>query len=320
MKFEIKIDLKEEIDKTWDVIIIGGGPSGYSAAIYCGRYKLKTLVITKEVGGLLNEAHVIEDYPGFKSIKGSELGRLFKEHAEAYNVKTYIDEVINVEKKDKLFFVYTKSGKIFESKALIVATGSNRRKLGVPGENLKGISYCAECDAPLYKNKIVAVIGGGNSAFHDVLVLSEYASKIYLIHRRDEFKADPIIIEKVKNLKNVEFLLNKIVFEIKGKDKVEEIILMDTKTNEYLSLKVDGVFIAIGLSPASEFLRNLGVEIDENGFIIVDNCCRTNVEGLLAAGDVTRQLCNFRQVITSAAMGAVAAMSAYNYLKTGKWK
>ncbi|MEM4588271.1 MAG: thioredoxin-disulfide reductase [Nanopusillaceae archaeon] len=320
MKFEIKIDLKEEIDKTWDVIIIGGGPSGYSAAIYCGRYKLKTLVITKEVGGLLNEAHVIEDYPGFKSIKGSELGRLFKEHAEAYNVKTYIDEVINVEKKDKLFFVYTKSGKIFESKVLIVATGSNRRKLGVPGENLKGISYCAECDAPLYKNKIVAVIGGGNSAFHDVLVLSEYASKIYLIHRRDEFKADPIIIEKVKNLKNVEFLLNKVVFEIRGKDKVEEIILMDTKTNEYLSLKVDGVFVAIGLSPASEFLRNLGVEIDENGFIIVDNCCRTNVEGLLAAGDVTRQLCNFRQVITSAAMGAVAAMTAYNYLKTGKWK
>lgn len=311
---------KEELDKEWDVIIIGGGPAGYSAALYCGRYKLKTLVITKDIGGTLLEADIIDDYPGIENIKGSELGMKFKKHAEKYGVKTLLETVTRIEKlPDERFRVITSLGKEFISKVVIVATGSQRRRLGVPGENLRGVSYCAECDAPLFKDKVVGVVGGGNSAFHDAQVLAQHAKEVYIIHRRDEFRADPVIVEEAKNNPKIKFLLNKVVVEIKGQDKVEEVILQDTKTGEKSSIKLDGLFIAIGLVPLSEIVKELNVNIDEAGHIVVDQCGKTNVKGLLAAGDVTTQICNFRQVITAAAQGSVAALSAFLYIKTKKW-
>jgi len=319
LTFSLKIQEKEEVDREWDVIIIGGGPAGYTAAIYCGRYKLKTLVITKDIGGLLNEIAVLENYPGFKRIKGSELAKLLKEQADEVGVKTLLDEVLRVEKEGERFRVITRGYGEFYSKAVIVATGSARRKLGIPGENLPGVSYCAECDAPLFKNKVVAVVGGGNTAFHDALVLAEHASKVYIIHRRDEFRAEPTIVEEAKRNPKIEFLLNKVVVEIKGNGKVEEIVLQDTKTNEKMSLKVDGLFVAIGIVPVSGFLQGLGVNFTETGHIVVDDCMKTNVKGLLAAGDVTNKGCNLNQVVVAAGMGAIAALSAFAYVRMNKW-
>jgi thioredoxin reductase (NADPH) len=319
--FSIKATIsQEELNKEWDVIIIGGGPAGYTAALYCGRYRLKTLVITRDIGGTITEASIVDDYPGIENIKGTELGKLFKKHAEKYGAKTLLETVVRIEKlQDERFKVYTSTGKEFIAKAVIIATGSQRKKLNVPGENLKGVSYCAECDAPLFKDKIVGVIGGGNSAFHDAQVLAQHAKEVYIIHRRDEFRADPVIVEEVKKNPKVKFLLNKVVVEIKGQEKVEEVILQDTKTGEKSSIKLDGLFIAIGLAPLSEIVKNLNVNMDENGHIIIDSCGKTNVKGLLAAGDVTTQLCNLRQVITAAAQGAVAAYSAFLYIKANKW-
>ncbi|MGC9133208.1 MAG: thioredoxin-disulfide reductase [Nanopusillaceae archaeon] len=319
--FSIKTSIsQEELDKEWDVIIIGGGPAGYSAALYCGRYRLKTLVITKDIGGTITEANIVDDYPGIEDIKGTELGKLFKKHAEKYGVKTLLETVIRIEKlQDERFKVLTSTGKEFIAKSIIIATGSQRRKLDVPGENLKGVSYCAECDAPLFKDKIVGVVGGGNSAFHDAQVLAQHAKEVYIIHRREEFRADPVLVEEMKKDPKIKFLLNKVVAEIKGQEKVEEVILQDTKTGEKSSIKLDGLFIAIGLVPLSEIVKDLNVNIDEGGHIVVDQCSKTNVKGLLAAGDVTTQLCNLRQVITAAAQGAVAAYSAFLYIKANKW-
>jgi len=310
----------ENLDKEWDVIIIGGGPAGYTAALYSGRYRLKTLVITKDIGGTLDEADIIDDYPGLENIKGPELGKLFKKHAEKYGARTLLETVVRIEKlPDGNFKVITVVGKEFISKAVIIATGSQRRKLGVPGENLRGVSYCAECDASFFKDKIVGVVGGGNSALHDAQVIAQYAKEVYIIHRRDEFRADPIQIEEAKNNPKIKFLLNKVVKEIKGTEKVEEVVLQDTKTGEISSMKLDGLFVAIGLVPLSEIVKGLNVNMDESGHIVVDQCGKTNVVGLLAAGDVTIQICNLRQVVTSAAQGAVASFSAFMYIKTKKW-
>jgi len=310
----------ENLDKEWDVIIIGGGPAGYTAALYCGRYRLKTLVITKDIGGTLNDANIIDDYPGLENFKGSEMGKLFKKHAEKYGAKTLLESVVRIEKlPDGNFKVLTNLGKEFIAKVIIITTGSQRKRLDVPGENLKGVSYCAECDAPLFKDKIVGVVGGGNSAFHDAQVLAQHAKEVYIIHRRDEFRADPIEVEEAKKNPKIKFLLNKVVKEIKGTEKVEEVILQDTKTGEISSMKLDGLFVAIGLVPLSEIVKSLNVNMDESGHIIVDQCGKTNVVGLLAAGDVTTQICNLRQVITAAAQGAVAAFSAFMYIKTKKW-
>jgi len=314
------ISTTENLDKEWDVIIIGGGPAGYSAALYCGRYRLKTLVITKDIGGTLNDADIVDDYPGLENIKGSEMGKIFKRHAEKYGAKTLLESVVRIEKlPDGNFKVLTNLGKEFIAKAIIIATGSQRKKLNVPGENLKGVSYCAECDAPIFKDKIVGVVGGGNSAFHDAQVLAQHAKEVYIIHRRDEFRADPVEVEEAKKNPKIKFILNKVVKEIKGTEKVEEVVLQDTKTGEISSIKLDGLFIAIGLAPLSEIVKDLNVNVDESGHIIVDHCGKTNIVGLLAAGDVTTQICNLRQVVTAAAQGAVAAYSAFIYIKTKKW-
>jgi thioredoxin reductase (NADPH) len=314
------ISTTENLDKEWDVIIIGGGPAGYSAALYCGRYRLKTLVITKDIGGTLNDADIVDDYPGLENIKGSEMGKIFKKHAEKYGAKTLLESVVRIEKlPDGNFKVLTNLGKEFIAKAIIIATGSQRKRLDVPGENLKGVSYCAECDAPIFKDKIVGVVGGGNSAFHDAQVLAQHAKEVYIIHRRDEFRADPVEVEEAKKNPKIKFILNKVVKEIKGTEKVEEVVLQDTKTGEISSIKLDGLFVAIGLIPLSEIVKDLKVNMDESGHIIVDQCGKTNIVGLLAAGDVTTQICNLRQVITAAAQGAVAAYSAFIYIKTKKW-
>ncbi|MFH7903874.1 MAG: FAD-dependent oxidoreductase [Candidatus Aenigmatarchaeota archaeon] len=314
------VEEKKEIEKEVDVIIIGGGAAGYSAALYSARYGLKTLVITKDVGGMMNEASIVEDYPAIYSIKGSELGLRFKEHAEMFGAKTLIDEVVDIKNENGNFVVKTLGNYEIRSKVIIFATGSKRRKLGVPGENLNGVSYCAECDALFFKDKVVGVVGGGNSAFHDALVLAQHAKKVYIIHRRDEFRAEAVLVNSAKQNPKIEILTNKIVKEIRGNKKVEEVVLEDVKTGNTLTLKLDGLFVAIGLDPNSELAKKIGVQINERGEIIVDEGMRTNIKGVLAAGDVTNACAGFKQIVTAAAQGSIAAYNAFKYIKYGIWE
>ena len=310
---------KEVSEGLNDVIIVGAGPAGLSAALYSARFKLKVLVIAKEIGGTLNEAGVIDDYIGLPNIRGSELGRLMAEHVSKYDVPIINDEVVNVVKNGEVFKVITKSGKKFRSKAVILAVGSRRRRLGVPGEDRflgKGVSYCAACDAPLFKDKVVAVVGGGNAALQAAILLSSYASKVYLIHRRKEFRAFPIYVDRVKELDNVELILNSVITEIGGKEWVEWVRVRDKETNEEKLIKVNGVFVEIGSEPPKDFFTKLGLKTDERGYVIVGAGQETNIKGIFAVGDcaVNPYRKKFDQVVTAVADGAIAALNAYEYI------
>ncbi len=292
----------------YDVVIVGGGPAGLTAAIYAGRKGLKTLLLEGELlGGNMNFAHVIENYPGFESISGMELAERMVKQAEKY-AEIKLEKVVEIGEK----YVKTEFG-TYETKVLIIATGTVHRKLNIPGEKEllgKGVSYCATCDAPLFQGKKVAVIGGGNSALSAALYLSELAEKVYLIHRRDEYRADKVLVEKVK-LSNVEEVLNTVIEEIKGKEQVESILIKNVKTGKRKEINVDGVFIYIGTEPITDLVKSLGVEL-EDSFIRVDRRMRTNVPWIFACGDVTG--IEF-QIAKAVGEGCVAALSAYKYLK-----
>ncbi|MFH1392541.1 MAG: FAD-dependent oxidoreductase, partial [bacterium] len=268
-----------------DLIIIGAGPAGLSAGIYAQRFNLDFLIIGKIPGGTALEAWQIENYPGFKSISGLELMRKFQEQLG----QKIIQE--NIEKITKDFEVYTNKNK-YQSKTLILAMGTKTRKLGLPSEEKflgRGISYCVTCDGPLFKNKIVAVVGGGNAALTGALELADIAKKVYLIHRRDEFRADPIWQEKVKQNPKIKIIFNAQVVKIKGKQVgvqnfeplLEQIVLDNNQ-----ELKVDGLFIEIGTTPNIALCKDLNIKT-ENDFIITDKNQATNIAGVFAAGDIT---------------------------------
>jgi thioredoxin reductase (NADPH) len=303
----------------FDVVIIGAGPAGLSAAMYSARFLLKTLVVSQDVGGQLNLTNIVEDYPGLGKIGASELVSRFKSHAEEFKAKIVTGvQVDNVEKSGDEFIVTGTRGFEARAGAVIIAVGSKRRKLGVPGEEEfqgRGVSYCSICDGPLFKGrKSVAVVGGGDSALEGALLLSGYVEKVYLIHRRRQFRAKPYYVEQVKARGNIELVLDTVVRRIEGGETVERVIVENKVTGERRSLDVEGIFIEIGFEPMREWFQKLGLEVDEAGYIRVDEWMRTNIEGLFAAGDCTSAWIGFRQVVTAAAMGAVAAYSAYNYL------
>jgi len=307
----------------FDVIIIGMGPAAYSAALYSARYMLKTLVIGETPGGQLTEAGEVDDYLGLIGIQAADMIKVFNKHIEKYNVPAIMDTVESFRKEGDEYIVKTKRRGEFKADSLIVAIGVKRRKLNVPGEaefTGKGVSYCSVCDAPLFKNKPVVVVGGGDSAIEGAELLSRYATKVYLVHRRDEFRAQPIAVESVKQKPNVEFILNSTVKEIKGDKLVRKVIVQNLKTGETRELDVNGVFVEIGFEPPTEFARQNGLEVDNNGYIKVDEWMRTNLEGVFAAGDCTGMWLGFRQVITSAAQGAVAARGSFVYLTEEKRK
>ena len=307
----------------FDVIIIGMGPAAYSAALYSARYKLKTLMIGETPGGQLTEAGEVDDYLGLIGIQASDMIKLFNKHIEKYNVPALMDIVESFRREGDEYVVKTKRRGEFKADALIVAIGVKRRKLNVPGEaefTGKGVSYCSICDAPLFKNRPVVVVGGGDSALEGAEILSRYATKVYLVHRRDEFRAKPIYVESVKQKPNVEFILNSVVKEIKGDKIVRKVVVQNLKTGEIRELDVNGVFVEIGFDPPTEFARQNGLEVDSNGYIKVDEWMRTNLEGVFAAGDCTGMWLGFRQIITAAAQGAVAAHSAFTYLTEKKRK
>jgi thioredoxin reductase (NADPH) len=301
----------------YDVIIIGLGPAGYSAALYSARYVLKTLVIGETPGGQLTEAGELDDYLGLISTQAMDAIKLFNRHIEKYGVHVLIDHVEQFKKEGDQFVVKTKRKGEYFADAIIVAIGVKRRKLGVPGEaefTGRGVSYCAICDAALFKNKRVVVVGGGDSAVEGAEILSRYATRVYLVHRRDEFRAQPYNVMSVKGKPNVEFLLSHVVKEIKGDKVVRQVVVQNLKTGELRTLDVDGVFVEIGHEPAKDWVQNVGLASDPEGYILVDEWMRTNIPGVFAAGDCIAQLKGFRQVITAAAQGAVAAYSAYKYI------
>ncbi|MQL55833.1 thioredoxin-disulfide reductase [Acidianus ambivalens] len=307
----------------FDVIIIGIGPAAYGAALYAGRYMLKTLVIGETPGGQLTEAGEVDDYLGLIGIQAQDMIKIFNAHIEKYNIPVILDTVESFRREGDEYVVKTKRKGEFRATTLIVAVGVKRRKLNVPGEaefTGRGVSYCSICDAPLFRKKVVAVVGGGDSALEGAELLSRYATKVYLIHRRDQFRAQPYYVELVKQKQNVEFILNSVVKEIKGEKIVKSIVVENLVTKEVKEIPVNGVFVEIGFEPPSDFARANNLEVDSHGYIKVDEWMRTNLPGVFAAGDCTGMWLGFRQIITATAQGAVAAHSVFTYLNEKKGK
>jgi len=292
----------------YDIVIIGGGPAGLSASIYSKRFGLSTLLIEKfGIGGQAILTDIVENYPGFpEGIKGSELVNKMEEQAKKFGVEFLIDEVLGVEIDNEIKKTKTNSS-IYESDGLIIATGVNPKKLDIPGEKEftgKGVSYCAICDAFLYKNKDVLVVGGGDSAIVEALYLTNFANKVYIIHRRDKLRAAQYLQEKAFKNSKIEFIFNSILKEIKGEKRVEKVIIQNIKEDRIYELNINGVFIYIGLTPNSNLFKDK-INLDENEFIITDSEMRTNEKFVYAIGDVRKK--ELRQIITACADGAIAA-------------
>ncbi len=301
----------------FDLVIIGGGPAGMTAGIYAARQKLNTLLITKEFGGQITKKAVpIENWPGEKEISGFDLIQKFKEHLDKFQIQTEQDLVTKIEKIGDNFKIITKNDRTFESRAVIIATGADPRPLKVPGETNfigKGVSYCATCDAPIFKNKIVAVIGGGNSAFETAIMVSKWAKKIYILEFGAELRADMENQELAKKTGKIEIILNAAMKEIEGDKFVNLIIYQDSKTKEEKKLEVQGVFIEIGLQPSSAFAKDL-VDCNERGEIKIDmENFQTKTPGLFAAGDV--KVGKYKQIVIASGEGAKAALFVNEYLR-----
>ena len=299
----------------YDLIIIGGGPAGITAGIYAARKKLKTLLITKEWGGQVTRAPEIHNWPGTKKISGMDLIKQMTEHLKTFEIEIKEGkEVIDLDKKGDNFLVRDNDQE-YEAKAVIIASGKIPRTLNIPGEEEfkgKGVSFCATCDAPLFKNKEVAVIGGGNAGFDTALDLTKYAKKIYILEFLEVMRGDPATKEKLEKTGKVEFHTNVAVKEIKGGRFVERLIYEDRKTSNDVELKLEGVFIAVGMMAKAEFASKL-VELNQIGEIVIDKDNYTKTSGLFAAGDITD--IKYEQIVIAAGEGAKAALAATDYLK-----
>ena len=302
----------------YNVIIIGGGPAGMTAAIYAAKRELSTLLIEKgPFGGYMLLTNNIENYPGFLRISGKDLSEKMEEQVRSLNVEILNADATKIHVDGNIKKVVTTEGE-YRCKSIILAVGGGHQKLEVKGEKEftgRGVSYCATCDAPFFKGKIVAVIGGGNSAISDALYISDLAKKTYMIHRRESLRAEEARQRELKN-KGVEILLNTAIEEITGDRFVSAVKIRDKETGETKKLRLDGVFISIGTVPHSELARDAGIELDDKHFIKVDRSQETNVEGVFAAGDVTGGVL---QIATAVGEGCIAALSAYKHVKKPYW-
>ncbi len=299
----------------YDIVILGGGPAGYTAALYASRAGFNTVVIEKmSAGGQMTLTGDIDNYPGFEEgVDGFTLGMKMQQGAERFGAKTEYAEVISVDFSDKVKKIITNDGEIF-AKSVIISTGANPRELGIDNEQDligRGVHYCAHCDGRFYKDKTVVVVGGGNSAVADTLYLSKLAKKVYIIHRRDELRATKIYHDMLLKIPNVEFIWNSKVNSFIVNDRVAGVEIKDVKTGNISTLDCDGVFVSIGRKPATEFL-NKAVQLDENGYILADESTKTNIPGVYAVGDVRTKA--LRQVVTAVSDGAVAVHYAEKYL------
>jgi len=298
----------------YDVIIIGGGPAGLTAGLYAARAGLKSLLVEQGVfGGQIVNARLVENYPGFsEGISGAELGEFMRRHATKYGLETLNTGVSGV-RTGNVYEVSTSEGNI-QAKSIIIAAGAEYRKLDVAGEERlsgRGVSYCATCDGFFFRDREVAVVGGGDTAITDALELTQYCRKVYIIHRRDQLRATKALQEKAFSQPKIEMVWNTVVQEIMGDKILSSLHLKNVKTGQSSDLEVDGIFVAVGLEPNSQVFSQL-VTLDEAGFIVTDELMRTSAPGIFAAGDIRHD--SFRQVITAAGDGAAASSSAFKYL------
>ncbi len=301
--------------KIYDLVIIGAGPAGLTAAIFAARYGLNIAVFEKLVpGGQITVTDTIENYPGINDkISGYELANRFKKHAERYDIDFENEEVIKLSKEKSKFLIQLREYNI-ESYSVIMATGSQPRKLSIPGEEEfigRGVSFCATCDGPFYKDKNVAVIGGGNTAVEEALYLSEIANSVKLVHKRDKLRAVEVYRKRIEKKGNVDLILESVPIEIIGEDKVKSLKIKSLPKNKKFDVKCDGIFVFIGYLPNKKLVEDI-VDLDDKGHVISDDNMSSSCEGLFVAGDLRRK--RLRQVITACSDGAIASDSAYRYV------
>jgi len=305
------IDMENiDLEKTYDLIVLGGGPTAIGCAIYAARFAMDVLVIGKTFGGLIATTHIVENYPAITSISGQGLMEMFREHMNSLNIPYISDEIRSIDKVDDHFELNSFFQK-FKAYSVCIATGSERKKLGVPGEDDfagRGVSYCATCDGPFYVDKVVCVIGGSDSAAKEALFLAQNVAKVYIIYRGKEIRAEPINKERVYKNDKIEIIYETNIVEIKGDTTVSSVIFDNGKEFE-----VDGVFIEIGSIPNSDLAIRVGVETNKKGEIIINRKSETNILGIFAAGDVADA--PFKQAITGVSEGVIAAYSAFDYVK-----
>lgn len=302
----------------YDIVIIGAGPSGMTAGIYARLARKNVLILEKETyGGQILKADKVKNYPGFNEISGFEFATKLYNQVKDLDTDIKFEEVIEIKNFEDYKEVITKKN-TYKTKSVIIASGAQNRKLGLNNEDKligKGISYCATCDGMFFKDKEVAITGGGNSAIDDALYLSNIVKKVYVIYRQKEFKFDSINLSKLKEKENVSFILNTNIIDINGNEKLESIVLKNNETNEETTLGIDGLFIAIGHIPVSGMCKNL-INTDEKGYIISKEDCKTNIDGIFAAGDI--RIKDIRQLTTACSDGTIAALNACKYLNQTK--
>ena len=303
------------MEEIYDLAILGAGPAGICAAIYATRGKLNTLWLEKKFvqGGQIVDTYEVDNYPGLPGITGLDLGEAMVKHAEKLGIKPKRESVLSIEEEGGLKVIRTKKNR-YMAKAVILACGAAHRQLGIPGEEElsgMGVSYCATCDGAFFQDGTVAVVGGGNVAVEDAILLSRTCKKVYLVHRRDELRADKVLQDKLFKCANVEMVWDSVPTVIEGTDKVEDIKVYNVKTDEEKTIAVEGVFIAVGILPNTEKFKGL-VDLDESGYIIAGEDGVTSTPGIFAAGDIRTK--NLRQVVTAVADGANAVASVQRYL------
>jgi len=301
-----------------ELAIIGAGPAGLTAGIFAVRAGMSAAIFYKIPGGVMATASVVENWPGTESISGQELTGRMVAHAKKEGVALIEESISAISKEDDGFVLITENGNRHSAKAVLIATGGEHKELGAKGEKEffgKGVSYCVTCDAPLFKGKDVAVIGGGNQALSGAILLAGIARKVYLVHRRDEFRGDDVLAKRISNISNIEKMLSYLPSEIHGAASVEGIKIQAVKTQQIKDINVQGVFICVGEVPSSVLASSLNVKTDERGFITADKEQATNIQGIFAAGDVTGGLL---QIVKAAGEGATAALSAFKYIRQKK--
>jgi thioredoxin reductase (NADPH) len=305
------IDMESlDLEKTYDLIVLGGGPTAIGCAIYAARFAMDVLIVGKTFGGLIATTHIVENYPAITSISGQGLMDMFRDHMDSLKIPYITDEIRAIEKIEDHFELHSFFQK-FKAYSICLATGSDRKKLGIPGEEEfagRGVSYCATCDGPFYKDKIVAVIGGSDSATKEALFLAQSAKRVYIIYRGEEIRAEPINKRRVLNNPKIELIYKTNIVEIKGEGTVKSVIFDNGKEFE-----IDGVFIEIGSLPNSDLAERIGVETNKKGEVKINRKSETNIPGIFAAGDVADA--PFKQAITGVSEGVIAAYSAFDYVK-----
>lgn len=302
----------------YDVIIIGAGPAGMTSAIYASRANLSVLMLEKKYpGGQMLSTGEIENYTGYEEITGPDLSEKMFEHSKKFGTEFAFGEIISIEEQDGIKILKSDNAE-YKAKTVIIATGTQSRLLGIPGEQEfanKGVSFCAVCDGAFFRNKNVVVIGGGDSAVEEALYLSNLVTKVTIVHRRDELRAQKILQDRAFNKENIEFVWDSVPVEIKGDRKVTHIAIKNVKTEEVTEIPADGIFIYIGMNPQTEVFKDLGI-VDDSGYIPTDEHLATKIPGIFVAGDVRTK--EIRQVVTATADGAIAAQSAYKYIELGE--